>query len=346
MEIRKLNALRGLAALIIVVSHYSNESGLWHATLGSGAGQLGVMQFFLLSGFLMAYLYLDTPPTPQNIKAFATARIARVIPLFLAAVFGTYFLSLIFPGSAHRYFFDINSIPWLISHLFLLAGNDVLWTIPVELHFYILFAVAWFLRPYLGAWLYLIAAALVALRFAVGFDEVTRTVFGLTVREKTTMSFDYFVLGVSFGQLYRRWQPKFTSHYCVLALLVILLLYPVILKQITGMAHGMWEDYRVLVLLGFAFFTVVFFVPKDNVILENKVGDFTGRVSYSIYLLHFPILRLYKEFGLASGWPGLACFVLSVLGVAQLSYMFLEFPARKAIREKLSLNRANVCCAY
>jgi peptidoglycan/LPS O-acetylase OafA/YrhL len=59
MEIRKLNSLRGLAALIVLVSHYSNESGLLGRALGIGAGQFGVMIFFPLSSFLISYLYLD-----------------------------------------------------------------------------------------------------------------------------------------------------------------------------------------------------------------------------------------------------------------------------------------------
>ncbi|MEQ1738775.1 MAG: hypothetical protein ABL884_02625 [Methyloglobulus sp.] len=38
-EIRKLNSLRGFAALIVLISHYSNL-GLWGKTLGNGAGQI------------------------------------------------------------------------------------------------------------------------------------------------------------------------------------------------------------------------------------------------------------------------------------------------------------------
>ena len=54
--------------MIVVLSHYSNESGIWGGYLGQGAGQLGVMLFFLLSYFLMAHLYFDSPPTIENIK--------------------------------------------------------------------------------------------------------------------------------------------------------------------------------------------------------------------------------------------------------------------------------------
>jgi peptidoglycan/LPS O-acetylase OafA/YrhL len=76
MEIRKLNMLRGIAALIVVVSHYSNSTNILHGILGHGAGQIGVMIFFILSGFLMSYLYMDTAFNRNEIATFMIARIA------------------------------------------------------------------------------------------------------------------------------------------------------------------------------------------------------------------------------------------------------------------------------
>ena len=83
--IAQLDGLRGLAALIVVVSHYSNETLLWGGVLGKGGGQTGVMLFFLLSGFLMAHLHLGEAFTARNVGRYALRRIARVYPLFLIA---------------------------------------------------------------------------------------------------------------------------------------------------------------------------------------------------------------------------------------------------------------------
>lgn len=43
MEIRKLNMIRGIAAIIVIVSHFSNGTKWLGGILGAGAGQFGVM---------------------------------------------------------------------------------------------------------------------------------------------------------------------------------------------------------------------------------------------------------------------------------------------------------------
>ena len=53
-NIDALDGLRGFTCLLVVFTHAGN-SGLFLNTLGSG--QLGVMLFFALSGFLMVHLY-------------------------------------------------------------------------------------------------------------------------------------------------------------------------------------------------------------------------------------------------------------------------------------------------
>jgi peptidoglycan/LPS O-acetylase OafA/YrhL len=64
---------------------------------------------------------------------------------------------------------------------------------------------------------------------------------------------------------------------------------------------------------------------------------YVGRISYSAYLLHYPVLRLYKHLGLASGGLGLLLFVISILAIGQISFMSFESPARSMIRKKSTL---------
>ena len=56
-RIHTLTGLRGIAALLVFISHCGAQSIL-PSFLGKGFGQIGVMLFFVLSGFLMTHLYI------------------------------------------------------------------------------------------------------------------------------------------------------------------------------------------------------------------------------------------------------------------------------------------------
>jgi peptidoglycan/LPS O-acetylase OafA/YrhL len=81
LEIRKLNSLRGLAALIVFFTHFSDITNWLGGALGGGSGAYGVMLFFLLSGFLMSYLYFDREFNKANIAGYFLARAGRVLPV-------------------------------------------------------------------------------------------------------------------------------------------------------------------------------------------------------------------------------------------------------------------------
>ncbi|WP_390594598.1 acyltransferase family protein [Simiduia litorea] len=132
MEIRTLNTLRGLAALIVFITHFSDATNWLDGSLGGPAGQYGVMLFFLLSGFLMSYLYFDRQFNPANLKSYALARAGRILPLYFLVVFGSYLLSL--TGADGLY--EITDANALLSHLLFMHGESVLWTISPEVQFY------------------------------------------------------------------------------------------------------------------------------------------------------------------------------------------------------------------
>lgn len=334
VEIRKLNSLRGLAALIVLISHYSNESGLWGTALGNGAGQFGVMIFFLLSAFLISYLYLDTPPTPRSVTNFAIARIARVMPLFLITVIVSFAVIRYLPSSFGAFVYNIPDVNALLSHLLLLRGEDVLWTIPPEIHFYMFFAIAWVLWPYLKIVLYGVVAILLA-SIVIGKGGLPlQLFFGFTATHTFIKVFPYFAVGFLLGHLFRHWRPRahLCSHYYVIALLVIPLLYPDIFFYLTGQHHGIWKNAGILTCVSAVFFVVVFFVPDKNWVLENRVGDLLGRISYSLYLLHHPLLLFLKSLGLVTGIGGLVLFFLLAAGLAYISLSAFELPMRRWIK--------------
>ena len=102
-RISSLDALRGIAALAVVLYHYTFR---YNALYGHNFsleplsvlkyGHLGVQLFFIISGFV---IYLSIENT-QSIKKFASNRFARLYPAYWCAVFVTFFTVMIFglPG--------------------------------------------------------------------------------------------------------------------------------------------------------------------------------------------------------------------------------------------------------
>ncbi|WMS86188.1 acyltransferase family protein [Pleionea litopenaei] len=334
MEIRKLNMLRGLAALIVVVSHFSNSTMIFNGVLGKGAGQLGVMLFFILSGFLMALLYADRKFSFESVNQYFISRFARVMPLFLLVVIMSYVLYSLDLGNI---LYKVDSIESFLSHILMLSGESVLWTIPTEIQFYVIFVGLWALFQSSYMRFAITVASLFVILFFLGFSRPIGEVFGLKVDVSILQSLPYFLSGTLMGLLYRH-IDRFKSHQHALYMavfLLIVLMYPKIFSSVTGSEHGLWQDLGVWLIMSLAFFAITFLIPDDNSLLSNRVGDFLGKISYSLYLLHMPVLWQLERMQFESTFLFFALFVLGSVVVAYLSYLIIENPCRSAIKSMM-----------
>lgn len=98
-EIAPLTALRGIAAMAVIAMHFSaTMQQLASSSFPSLAphGELAVDVFFVLSGFIMGYTYLETfeaKPVAAASSDFFVRRIARILPLNVAVTAAVVFLS-------------------------------------------------------------------------------------------------------------------------------------------------------------------------------------------------------------------------------------------------------------
>lgn len=331
MEIRKLNTLRGLAALIVVVSHYSNMSDLLNGALGKGAGQFGVMLFFMLSGFLMSYLYMEQSFNRASAYRYAVARVARVVPLFLIVVVASFLLQ---KTGVRGVLYNIPNGESLVSHLLLLSGTSVLWTIPAEIQFYVLFLFMWWFWSKHHAQLFVLLGLVLVGLILSGFPRITGSIQEIPYDLALPQALPYFLVGVVFGQLYRCWMAPLAlrSSAYVSVLILIPLFFPEIFASLTGHKHAMWQDAGVIYVVSFVFFVITFLVPNESPLMCNPVGDLLGKVSYSLYLLHMPIMNLLKPYIIAFPRLSLPIFLVVTVGISYLSFRLIERPARRAIR--------------
>jgi len=340
--IQSLNTLRALAAFIVVITHYSKSTGLFNGFVGRGSGQMGVMLFFMISGFLMAYLYLEEnkPFAWLNVKNYLISRASRVLPLYLILVLCS-FISKQINDSVVLY--NIPDTSSLLSHLLLLNGVSVFWTIPPEIHFYIFFIILWLFYSTKKVMMLLVLITSFIFASYLGFPRYSGNLGALHYDFFFLRSLPYFLTGVLLGLLYRRFQfSKDIQNGAYLITLIILpLLFPDVFEFIFGYRHGLWQDIHVLVMITIVFVCFVFLTPKNHWFVSNPIGNFLGKISYSVYLLHMPVLKHFKELGKNNPELYLFFFIICTILIAYLSYLFIEKPSRDFLNKKYKKSKNN-----
>ena len=154
-ELRSLTSLRGLAAMAVVLQHFSATAQEYcRVTIPSliPHGYVAVDLFFVLSGFIMSYTYY-ADFREQGIRAFGpflVKRVARIVPLnmvilLLILVAGAICTRLL----GRNVIFSSNNLLFdFATNLFMLQGagigtnlNGPSWSISVEFMAYFLFPV-------------------------------------------------------------------------------------------------------------------------------------------------------------------------------------------------------------
>lgn len=333
MEIRRLNTIRGLAAAIVFFTHFSDVTGWIGGIVGGKAGQYGVMLFFLLSGFLMSHLNMQKDINRKNITLYALARSGRVLPLYVVVVIFSYFFSLL----DIDWLYKIPNEQALAAHLLFIYGDSVLWTVAVDIQFYFIFAGLWILFSKKTGYIYVTAVGILIFLFFTNFSRLHGDIYGIPYHLRVLKSLPYFLVGVILGLHYNTLTiPRYLKkHAFVLSLLLIPLMYPSFSPVESDAKIRMWLSYEVLIVMSAVFFSVVFLVPEKNIILENPLGDFLGKISYSLYLLHLPIISLVDKMNFLIEVKLVVSIILSI-AIAYFVYRFFERPMITRFKKGLS----------
>ncbi len=340
-RLRYIDALRGIAALLVVWLHaastFSMTSPETAATGGAFAaipgfidvGHIGVVVFFLISGFVIPFSILPDRAAP--VGSFVIKRILRIYPAYwlsvpLAAlvvfwIWGTQFTSR-----------EVLVNLTLMQDVFgVRSAEGVYWTLLVELVFYALCVVLLVSGSLFNTRRVAILAAALGLAFVVIAAR-----FWLK-RQFMTTSTPYWFLNLSVmlcGALFRsRWNGTKRDVVADALLAAMVVCYVVVLPVAALLANGPKNNEPATYAIGF----LIFLVGTRVVRIETKVTDWLGRISYSIYLFHV-IVFLAIEWWLlhrqpaGSTWRTQHIGVYSVIGlaatlvVASIVYRFVEKP--------------------
>jgi peptidoglycan/LPS O-acetylase OafA/YrhL len=344
-DIRALTGVRGVAAVVIVVYHF----GKFHLDRATGVevwkvphGYLPVDMFFMLSGFVIGYVYRDAflsePWT--NYRTFLIKRFARLYPAYIV-IAAFYALKIALGLTGEETFARFNGFD-IIGNLLMLVG----W----GLHIYPLIGVSWASSAELGS--YFVApvlmkytlhkgvawwAACIVLSLA-GIYLISISGLGSSgpldvVSDSSLLPLLRAIVGFTLGLATFR----VALYLDRLSALIQDILVVAVLAAIVAAAVFITDDLVVYLL----FIPFIAILSRDGraaqFLFGNRLVYHLGVISYSIYLIH-PLFITFAErssrhYG-STVTAYVVCMLVSFAAIwllSYLSYRFVEMPGRQFV---------------
>jgi peptidoglycan/LPS O-acetylase OafA/YrhL len=317
-RLAELDAMRGIAALCVVLYHFNYKYVQYNPAHGElpllfGWGHHGVSIFFAISGFVISM----TLERMDGVASFAWARFSRLFPVYWAAMAVT--MVVVALGGAAKlmvspqdalanatmlhYWFDIQSV------------DGAYWSLSIELSFYLVMALVLQFRllgrleVLLAGWL-----ALHVLQWATGIFPVGAS------RMLALEYIPLFAIGIIHYRYYRGltgWQRTVAWH---MALIVI--------SALSGTSAA-------IVATG----TIAIFWAMTHGLLRfmaHPVLLWLGAISYPLYLIHQYVGYVLIDHLATAGLSLLAATaaaLIIVTGLAHLLHIWIENPAQRELRK-------------
>lgn len=353
-QIRSIQILRGIAAILVVYAHSIDLAYFLKKDSLQGSfkflqnfGAIGVDIFFVISGFIMAYVTKKLSGAKDSIS-FLKKRFIRIYTLYLPL---TVLLILYKHPDIHTIVKDITLLPLMDKgDKFVPLTIAVAWTLSFEMFFYL--TMAFFITISKQKHLYATIATLGICSFTgifYHFSEV-HLVF------LTNPILLEFVFGLIIGWIYIRKTQ-------VPGWLVLLLLTAAISWFIVLIFNGYGDiseanftldatlSFKRVVLWGIPsalFVTAFVFIknsyPKINMVFENRLLLLLGDSSYSIYLIHtilFSSLISISRFLFISlnGDLLVLLFLTIAAAIGCFVYKFIEKPLLTLLQKEIAANK-------
>jgi peptidoglycan/LPS O-acetylase OafA/YrhL len=282
----QLDAVRGLAVLVVLL-HNTDK----YQYTGSLAryGWMGVDLFFVLSGFLITGILLDTKDTEGYFRRFYARRCLRIWPLYYCALlFMFVVVPHLRPSEASR-IFEPRSMPWWSYFIYLqnflvpaitratgLLG--VTWSLAVEEQFYAVWPIV--VRYCSQARLRTLTITLICCSPVLRFFLVHR---GFNVYPNTFCRLDGLMAGALLALVFR--SKTFSGEsYVRPAWIALLVSVPMALITANRLEWAVYS-FTALASVSFVYLALCSKQKWLQAIVGSRFLIFTGTISYGIYVL-------------------------------------------------------------
>jgi len=335
--------IRLFAAVQVAITHAAEWMHAPVAWLGLLRYFPGVPIFFFISGYLIYQSYANIS-SPNRLRIFSTNRLLRLFPaLYICIIFSI--LLTYYSGYFSTVQISLKQwITWLASQFTFLQFfnpdfmraygtgklNASLWTITVELQFYLLTPIIFFLfknHKKISTGLFIVFVILnTANSFFNPRVAILEKMFNVSFAPWIAM----FILG-AYVSTNKALQRRLLNINILIPLALYLLTYYVALQAELGTDNSI--NFISFILLGWLVFKAAFTLPALSESLLHK-----NDISYGIYIYHMPIVNFMIYKGMTGSYLYfLIAMVLTTL-LALLSWRLIEKPALKL--KKISLRRA------
>ena len=300
-KILYLESLRGIAALMVAMSHFRIDSFIYQNQF-VGNSYLWVDFFFVLSGFVIALNYQFKIKNFHSLFTFQAKRFVRLYPLhlillfiFLGLEYAEYYKEQIFNNAGIAPAFSKNTFPTFVHNIFLTHNiflNDVSWNYPswsisAEFYTYFLFGLILLKTKSSHSSILWLSSILVLLSLLILFNTSMETSQGIfrclysfflgviifninnIYNFKVSVLFSYMIFILALLGIYFAGPPQFININIVMPIIFASLIYSLLRSR-----------------------------PSNQLIriLNLNFLIFLGAISYSIYMIHALIWKLISIF--------------------------------------------------
>ena len=316
--------IQGLRALAVI------SIFLYHLQLNSfEGGFVGVDIFFVISGFLITRILFEKKIT---LLSFYISRLKRIVPALLFTVLLVFiFVTVIFlPEHLNHFYSSVKYTLLFCSNIFFwLKSSDYFninsyfqpllhtWSLSLEMQFYFIMPFfVFFLKKFskINILIFSLIILLLSLFLSILFIGREQSFYFLPFR-----LCEFFVGTIVYLIKKENYRIKYSNQLFVLSLLFLFFL-------ILNINNLNFPGIKGMIV---AFFTglLIFFNPpnKFKLIIDSKIIQFFGLISYSFFLIHWPIIVIYKYL-IISDFKFHDFFFISLvtLSISTFSYFLVE----------------------
>ena len=344
---QSLDALRGVAALLVILNHsvFRWVTPHWMMAIGT-LGNLSVPVFFCLSGFVLQYGYANRKIEPG---AFLWHRIARIYPLSLlgmVAAYAAYHLTgdtlAGVPGAKYSLITSGLLIQaWWSDMPVRAAWDSVSWTLSCEMFYYLLSPVTIpFIARLKGSTAAKAIYLILLVRLALTISGFEQNHLYLCIKSPIG-GFANYMCGALAAQVLAV-RPVCLRRWSLSAIISLGIVIPLVIVD-TSFSHVQLMTFELIPVPGFILL-IIAAASKDlngssaDHFFRGDLMQFLGKISFSVYLVHPFVIGAaaycFCRIGLAISSPSfggvftLFCMMV-VVAISAVTYFWFELPAQR-----------------